>query len=153
LSAAWGAATALQRDDAADDPTWAIALVGDQTFLYDSNALLVPATERRPNLVIVVSDNDGGGIFSQLEQGEARFADSFDRIFAVPLGADVGAIAAALQVPTQVAHTSSELVVALDAAITAGGVQVVVARTCSRIAEAEAWRAVREAVHAALGSA
>jgi hypothetical protein len=56
-------------------------------------------------------------------------------------------------VPTQVAHTSSELVVALDAAITAGGVQVVVARTCSRIAEAEAWRAVREAVHAALGSA
>ncbi len=153
LSSAWGAATALQRDDAADDPTWAIALVGDQTFLYDSNALLVPATETRPNLVIVVSDNDGGGIFSQLEQGEARFADSFDRVFAVPLGADVGAIAAALQVPTQVAHTAPELMVALDTAIAAGGVQVVVARTCSRVAEAEAWRAVLEAVHAALGSA
>ena len=102
--------------------------------------------------MIVVSDNDGGGIFSLLEQGEARFADSFDRVFAVPLGADVGAIAAALQVPTQVAHTAAELVAALDTAIAAGGVQVVVARTCSRDDEAEAWRVVRDAVHAALGS-
>ena len=42
---------------------------------------------------------------------------------------------------------------ALDTAIAAGGVQVVVARTCSRVAEAEAWQAVREAVQAALGSA
>ncbi len=153
ISTAWGAALAMQRGDEVADPTWAIALVGDQTFLYDSNALLVPATESRPNLVIVVADNDGGGIFSQLEQGEPRFADSFDRVFAVPLGADVGAIASALQVPTQVVRTAADLDGALASAIAAGGVQVVVARTCSRIDEAGMWQALREAVHAALGSA
>ena len=43
--------------------------MGDQTFLYDTNALLAPAEEERPDLVIVVADNDGGGIFSSLEQG------------------------------------------------------------------------------------
>ncbi|MDQ5975398.1 MAG: 2-succinyl-5-enolpyruvyl-6-hydroxy-3-cyclohexene-carboxylate synthase, partial [Actinomycetota bacterium] len=65
LSTAWGAAGALQRNGGAG----ALALVGDHTFLYDSNALLAPADEERPDLVIVVSDNDGGGIFSSLEQG------------------------------------------------------------------------------------
>lgn len=153
ISSAWGAALSMQRGDEADNPTWAIALVGDQTFLYDTNALLVPAGEPRPNLVIVVADNDGGGIFSQLEQGEPRFIDSFDRVFAVPLGADIGAIAAALQVPTQVVETAADLERALAGAITAGGVQVVVARTCSRTAEATAWQALRDAVRAALGSA
>ncbi|MSO26921.1 MAG: 2-succinyl-5-enolpyruvyl-6-hydroxy-3-cyclohexene-1-carboxylic-acid synthase [Candidatus Nanopelagicales bacterium] len=153
ISSAWGAALALQRGDEGDDPTWAVVLVGDQTFLYDTNALLVPAGEPRPNLVIVVADNDGGGIFSQLEQGEPRFAESFDRIFAVPLGADVGAIASAMQIPTQVVHTAADLEDALVSAISAGGVQVVVARTCSRVDEAVAWRSVGEAVHAALGSA
>ncbi|MDA3021658.1 MAG: 2-succinyl-5-enolpyruvyl-6-hydroxy-3-cyclohexene-1-carboxylic-acid synthase [Actinomycetota bacterium] len=152
ISSAWGAALALQRGDEVDDPTWAITLVGDQTFLYDSNALLVPANEPRPNLVIVVADNDGGGIFSQLEQGEPRFADLFDRVFAVPLGADVGAISAALRVPTQVVDTPADLQGALTSAITAAGVQVVVARTCSRTHEANTWQALRQAVTAALGT-
>ena len=43
-----------------------LALVGDEALWYDSNALAVPATEQRPDLVIVVADNDGAGIFSTL---------------------------------------------------------------------------------------
>ena len=84
VSTAWGAATALQRNGGPGP----LALMGDQTFLYDSNGLMSPPEEERPDLVIVVSDNDGGGIFSSLEQGAPEHAQSFERVFGVPLGID-----------------------------------------------------------------
>lgn len=149
VSTAWGAATALQRNGGAG----AIALMGDQTFLYDSNGLLAPAEEERPDLVIVVSDNDGGGIFSSLEQGAPEHAASFERVFGVPLGIDIGALSAALGFPAVVAGTASELTAAIDDAVGIGGVRIVVARTCAREHEAAVLVNVQQAVGEALGSA
>ena len=117
VSTAWGAATALQRNGGAG----ALALMGDQTFLYDSNGLLAPAEEERPDLVIVVTDNDGGGIFSSLEQGAPEHAASFERVFGVPLGIDIAALATALGFPVVVAGTASELAAAIDDAVGLGG--------------------------------
>ena len=149
LSSAWGAANALQRNGGAG----AVALMGDQTFLYDSNGLLAPAEEERPDLVIVVTDNDGGGIFSSLEQGAPEYAQGFERVFGVPLGIDLVTVAKAAGIPAVVVTTAAELVDAVDDAVGTGGVRIVVARTCSREREAEVLVNVQRAVGEALGSA
>jgi len=149
VSSAWGAADTLQRNGGAG----ALALMGDQTFIYDSNGLHAPAEEERPDLVIVVSDNDGGGIFSSLEQGAPEHAQSFERVFGVPLGIDLVALAATAGIPAVAVTTAADLVAAVDDAVGIGGVRVVVARTCSREHEAEVLVNVQRAVSEALGSA
>ncbi len=70
----------------------AIAYVGDLTFLHGSNGLLIGPDEPRPDLTIVVASDDGGSIFSTLEQGAPEYADSFERVYATPTGADIGAL-------------------------------------------------------------
>ena len=81
-------------------PGRTVALLGDLTFLHDLTALCVAPTEERPHdLTIVVADDDGGGIFSLLEQGDPRLATDFDRVFGTPHGADLGALCAGVGVP------------------------------------------------------
>lgn len=149
VSTAWGAAAALQRNGGAG----AIALMGDQTFLYDTNGLLAPADEERPDLVIVVSDNDGGGIFSSLEQGSAVPPSMFERVFGNPLGIDLVELADSLSTPAVAVDSLSDLEQAIDDALGAGGVRIVVARTCDRAAEAAMLDSVQNAVSSALESA
>lgn len=64
----------------------AFAYVGDLTFLHDANALILGPGEPRPDLTIVVANDDGGAIFSTLEQGGAVYAESFERVFGTPHG-------------------------------------------------------------------
>ncbi|HEY2278627.1 MAG TPA: 2-succinyl-5-enolpyruvyl-6-hydroxy-3-cyclohexene-1-carboxylic-acid synthase, partial [Streptosporangiaceae bacterium] len=63
-SAAIGAALAHQA--AGGGP--AVALIGDLALLHDSAGLFIGPDEPRPDLCLVVVNNDGGGIFSTLEQ-------------------------------------------------------------------------------------
>jgi len=149
ISSAWGAALALQ----ANGGGGAIALVGDTTFIYDSNALSVPAEELRPDLVIVVADNSGGGIFSTLEQGAERFASVFERVFGVDPQTDVVALAEAFGVEVHPCTSGADLDRAIASAQEAGGVHVVVAQTCSRGQEAQILRRVQQAVGEALATA
>ena len=131
VSSAWGAAVALgDRDPGAT----AYALVGDLTAIYDRNGLLAPASEARPRLVYVVADNDGGGIFSSLEQGEADFADDFERVFGTPHGADVADLLSAPLTDVTTVDTPGELARELERSV--AGVRVIVARCISRDAEA-----------------
>ena len=72
-------------------------LVGDVAFLHDLGALLAGPREARPDLQIVVLNDDGGGIFSLLEHGglaEAgpEQAAAFDRLFGTPHGADLASL-------------------------------------------------------------
>lgn len=69
-----------------------LAYVGDLTFLHGSNGLLIGPGEPRPDLTIVVVNDDGGGIFAGLEQGGPEFSDAFERIFATPTGANIAAL-------------------------------------------------------------
>ncbi|MCP2250522.1 2-succinyl-5-enolpyruvyl-6-hydroxy-3-cyclohexene-1-carboxylic-acid synthase [Lentzea aerocolonigenes] len=73
----------------------AYALMGDLTFLHDSNGLLA---DRVPDLTIVVLNDDGGGIFSLLEQGAPEYGRSFERIFGTPHGADLTALCAGYRI-------------------------------------------------------
>jgi 2-succinyl-5-enolpyruvyl-6-hydroxy-3-cyclohexene-1-carboxylate synthase len=68
------------------------ALVGDLTFLHDAGGLLVGPLERRPSLRIVVANDNGGGIFSDIEHAGAD-SDAFARVFTTPHGVDLGAVA------------------------------------------------------------
>jgi 2-succinyl-5-enolpyruvyl-6-hydroxy-3-cyclohexene-1-carboxylate synthase len=112
VSTAIGAALAHQRSDrvrpeARQSPAY--ALMGDLTFLHDSNGLVLGPDEPRPDLTIVVVNDDGGGLFSLLEQGEPERASAFERIFGTPHHVDIGALCAATSTPYARATTVDEL--------------------------------------------
>jgi len=77
-------------------PTY--ALLGDLTFLHDTNGLLLGPDEPRGELTVVVANDDGGGIFTTLEQGAPRYASAFERVFGTPHGTDFAALCAAHRV-------------------------------------------------------
>lgn len=69
-----------------------IAFMGDLTFLHDTNGLLIGPAEPRPSVTIVVLSDDGGAIFSTLEQGDRLYAAAFERVFGTPHGTDLEAL-------------------------------------------------------------
>ena len=122
------------------------ALVGDLTFLHDSNGLLVGPTEERPPVQVVVADDGGGSIFGLLEHGEERFADVHERFFATPHDVDLAALCAAHGVAHRLVRTEGGLADAL--AGWDGGsevVQVLVDRTRARALSAAVTEAARAA--------
>ncbi len=118
----------------------AFALMGDLTFLHDLTGLLTGEGEPVPDLTVVVPDNDGGGIFAQLEPGEERYAEGYRRVFGTPHGRDLVAVATALGWAATRVSTAEELTVALGL----GGPHVIVVRTDQR-AEAALARDLRAA--------
>ena len=123
----------------------AFALMGDLTFLHDLTGLLLGEGEPAPDLTVVVPDNDGGGIFAQLEPGEDRHARDYRRVFGTPHGRDLIAVAQAMGWAASRVSSAGEL----RAALALGGPRVVVVRTDQR-AEAALARELREAAAAAL---
>lgn len=99
-------------------------LCGDLTFVHDLGGLVVGEGEERPDLRIVVADDQGGSIFATLEYGHPDYAESFERVFATPTGVDLAAAVTGLGIPAVRVGT----VAALDAALTAPirGLSVVV---------------------------
>lgn len=96
---------------ATNAPTY--ALVGDVTFLHDLNALLIGTPERRPNLTVVVHNDNGGGIFSLLEQGAAEHKPAFERVFGTPHAANLAALCTGYHVPHTFAPDPTTLRAAL----------------------------------------
>lgn len=144
VSTAWGAALAHQSEGRGPG----LALMGDLAFLHDHNGLLGGSGETRPDLVIVVVDNNGGGIFHQLEQGRPEHARNFERLFGTPHGLDLVALARAAGIPAQRVGDRAELVAALRQGMAAGGVRVVVADVGLRGDEADFLAAVQAAARA-----
>ena len=64
-----------------------VLVIGDLSFFHDLNGLLA-ARLHNLNLVIVLINNDGGGIFSFLPQ--AAYPEHFDQLFGTPTGLDFG---------------------------------------------------------------
>lgn len=69
-----------------------LALMGDLTYLHDHTGLLLGPDEARPDLTIVVANDDGGSIFSMLEQGAPEHAAAFERLFGTSHGADLASL-------------------------------------------------------------
>lgn len=102
------------------------ALVGDLTFLHDANALLIGPGEPRPDLSIVVVNDDGGGIFATLEPGEPSRAADFERVFGTPTGASIRGLCEAYGVEHLLAGSAAELADAI--ATNPNGIRVIEVR-------------------------
>ncbi|CAM3148779.1 2-succinyl-5-enolpyruvyl-6-hydroxy-3-cyclohexene-1-carboxylic-acid synthase [Nocardioides dubius] len=102
------------------------ALVGDVTFLHDTNGLVLGPEEERPDLTIVVVNDDGGSIFTMLEQGAPTYGDRFEKIFGTPHGVDLGALCASTRTP----HWRVESLPELEQALASpnGGIEVIEVR-------------------------
>jgi 2-succinyl-5-enolpyruvyl-6-hydroxy-3-cyclohexene-1-carboxylate synthase len=116
--------TALGAAAVSSGPT--VALLGDLCLLHDNNGLL-GAADRGVDVTFVVLDNDGGGIFSFLPQAE--LPEHFELLFGTPHGVDLAALAVMHGLPADRIEKASDLVPAVEAAIAAGGVRVVIAPT------------------------
>lgn len=104
VSTAIGAALAHDRSRRAGDieRSRTVALIGDLTFVHDASGLLIGPTEPVPHdLTIVVSNDNGGGIFELLEQGDPRFFDVSSRVFGTPHDIDVGALCRAYHIESR----------------------------------------------------
>jgi 2-succinyl-5-enolpyruvyl-6-hydroxy-3-cyclohexene-1-carboxylate synthase len=134
ISAAMGAALAHQA--AGGGP--AVALLGDLALLHDAPGLVLGPDEARPDLCLLVVNNDGGGIFSTLEQ--AALPGPFERVFGTPHGSDLEHLAGAFGLPYTRITTAAEL-------------PAVLAGRGLRLAEVRTDRAAGAALRAALGQA
>jgi 2-succinyl-5-enolpyruvyl-6-hydroxy-3-cyclohexene-1-carboxylate synthase len=101
VSTAAGIALALER------PTH--ALLGDLTTLHDATGLVIGHSEPRPNLRVVVANDDGGSLFATLEQGEPAHMGAFERLFGTPQGLKFEALAAAAGIAYRRAEAADEL--------------------------------------------
>jgi 2-succinyl-5-enolpyruvyl-6-hydroxy-3-cyclohexene-1-carboxylate synthase len=95
-------------------------------LLHDLNGLLIGPPEQRPNLTIIVHNDDGGGIFTLLEQGAAEYKNTFERVFGTPHGAEIEALCRGYRV----AHEQPKTIAELRAALKPGrGLKVVEVRS------------------------
>ncbi|MGH3315273.1 MAG: thiamine pyrophosphate-dependent enzyme, partial [Nocardioidaceae bacterium] len=126
----------------------ALAYVGDLTFLHDCNGLVIGPAEQRPDLTIVVANDDGGSIFATLEQGGDAYAGAFERLFGTPHGTDLSALCAATGTPYRRCDTEAGLADAL--ARPQHGIDVVEVRV-DRSGRRDLDRLLREAVERTQG--
>jgi 2-succinyl-5-enolpyruvyl-6-hydroxy-3-cyclohexene-1-carboxylate synthase len=125
----------------------AYALMGDLTFLHDSNGLIIGPQEPRADLTIVVVNDDGGGIFATLEQGAPERAGSFERVFGTPHRVQLEALCAATG--TDYHRAGSAAVLAALVISPSTGIRVIEVRT-ERVGIRQEHLGLADAVSAAL---
>jgi 2-succinyl-5-enolpyruvyl-6-hydroxy-3-cyclohexene-1-carboxylate synthase len=126
----------------------AFALLGDLTFLHDGTGLMIGPAEPRPDLTIVVNNDDGGGIFGQLEPGAPELAGYFERLFGTPHAVDIASLCAATGTAHQLVTSIADLRHALRSR-SRPGIRVLEVPT-DRNRRRDLDRRLREAVAAAL---
>jgi 2-succinyl-5-enolpyruvyl-6-hydroxy-3-cyclohexene-1-carboxylate synthase len=101
----------------------AFGLIGDLAFLHDASGLLWSA-RRAGHAVLVVVDNNGGGIFSLLPQAGFEH-EEFEKLFGTPHDLDIDALARVAGAGYFPVNAAGEMRPAIDHAATAKGVQIV----------------------------
>jgi len=129
ISTAIGVATAREST---------VAILGDLSFLHDLTGLI---HGEKPNLLIVVVDNNGGGIFSTLGH---RGSEGFESIFGTPHNLDLSAIAAGLNVQTSSVNSVDQLVKELSQPM--NGLRIVIAQMPDRESNADLIKQVHSSL-------
>ena len=121
------------------------ALCGDLSLLHDQNGFLL-ADAAGLDAVFVVVNNDGGGIFSLLEQ---RNVAGFERLFGTPHGIAFASLASIYGLAYHPLPRAADLADIVCGALGTGGLHLVEVRT-DRRANADLHRDLTAAVAAAL---
>ena len=98
-----------------------VVLTGDLSLLHDGNGFVA---DQLPDVVFVVVDNNGGGLFDLLPQ--AIHAPGFDRLFATPHGRDLMALASFHGLNATSLSSIGDLVPELGQRLDAGGCHAMV---------------------------
>ena len=109
-----------------------VLLMGDIAFLHDLGGLNLGEEQAAPNLTVVVLDNNGSGIFSQLEQGADEYQEHYEKVFGTPHGKDLWVIAESLGIPAKQVTSKTELKFALQSFEKTPGIKVIVCLTGQR---------------------
>jgi 2-succinyl-5-enolpyruvyl-6-hydroxy-3-cyclohexene-1-carboxylate synthase len=88
-------------------------LLGDVAFCHDASSLTA-LQSRGLDLTIVVTDNDGGAIFSFLPQASTLPEDRFEQLFGTPHGTDIVEVARAFALRAYNADAVDVLAAAFD---------------------------------------
>jgi 2-succinyl-5-enolpyruvyl-6-hydroxy-3-cyclohexene-1-carboxylate synthase len=119
-------------------------LIGDIACLHDSNGLWA-LNRRDVDLTIVVTNNDGGSIFSFLPQAEIVSNSTFELLYGTPHGASFEHLAATHGIAFERVTTVSELAATLQH----GGTRLIEV-PCDRFANVSQHEALQSAVVAAV---
>ncbi len=124
-----------------------VLICGDLALQHDSNGWLL-ASEDSPPLLVLLIDNAGGGIFTQLPIASVA-SNSFDQLFAMPQRHDPLALAAAHAVPARQLSRLEDLQSALEWGLAKQ--RTALLRVCTdRSADAELRHQLREITAAVL---
>jgi 2-succinyl-5-enolpyruvyl-6-hydroxy-3-cyclohexene-1-carboxylate synthase len=106
---------------AASATTGAVALAGDLSFLHDASGLVV---DEIGDVVFVIVDNGGGGLFDLLPQAE--HAPAFERLFVAPHHLDLSLIGPAFNLGVSVVEVVADLGATIRGLLDSGGPHAVV---------------------------
>lgn len=127
-----------------------VLVIGDLSFYHDLNGLLA-ARRHGLDLLVVLINNDGGGIFSFLPQAEA-VPEHFELLFGTPHGLDFRPFVEGHGGRFQRIGNWSQFTDAVTRGLQAGGLQVIevpTERTRNVAQHRAVWRAVAEALQPA----
>ncbi|MFN5497522.1 MAG: thiamine pyrophosphate-dependent enzyme, partial [bacterium] len=122
-----------------------VAFVGDVSALHDLSSLSLAAMVETP-LVIVVLNNDGGGIFRYLPI--AKHSDVFEALFTTPHGLSVAPVAKALGLAAESPTTRAAMKKSVAKALKRGGATVIEVSCARESSEACRARVAKAAVDA-----
>jgi 2-succinyl-5-enolpyruvyl-6-hydroxy-3-cyclohexene-1-carboxylate synthase len=114
--------SALGAASAASGPLFLLS--GDLAFLHDAGGLFA-AHQYGIRATLVVVNDDGGGIFSLLPIAAHGDEVEFDRLFTVPHGIDIAAVARGYGLRHQRVTTAPDLSKALEHSQASPGTQVI----------------------------
>ncbi len=133
--------TALGIQAARKRPSW--LLIGDLSFLHDVNGLIVSRMQQT-DLTIILSNNDGGGIFSYLPQSTEPA--HFEELFGTPTGLSFAPVAELYGIQYSRISTAAAFQEELASAKTSPLriIEVVSDRAYNTAAHRELWAAIGE---------
>ncbi len=105
-----------------------VLLIGDLALRHDLGSL-AGLLGCGLNLLICVTDNSGGGIFSFLARSASLDKDQFERLFATPQSGDLEAIGRGFGLHTQVVKDVASFRIELEEFRSKGGVRVIIVRS------------------------
>jgi len=124
-----------------------LGLVGDITMLHDVSALVDGLGDAGGRCVLVVIDNQGGGIFSFLSQARLVPADRFERLFGTPRPHDLVRVAKGFGYESETVGSPRELRDAIERGLGREGLSIVIATVSTRADNVRLHEEWNDAVH------